>query len=241
VVKVASEADFILDRMRADDIRKASEFQLFTQQTTLERRDAEYQCHHFIRSSRQRHVLLASRYQQKYLSLMLNNKQAYLNSSCSYWQLDLWEDDLRRRRRLIRNTNGKEYHEDTFNSFVNDRTQDTISQEEYLLKQSKSQQQQQQQQQQKTSTNYGDDEDLLQIDEKDFDYDQSAPIRYSASCTLICGTIALQGTLAMTNTAMIFDVDNDNEHVRQCNNEVKLIAIVIMSIYRLCLDTRLCG
>ncbi|CAF5058741.1 unnamed protein product, partial [Rotaria sp. Silwood1] len=37
VVKVANEADFILNCMRADDIRKASEFEQLSAQTTVER------------------------------------------------------------------------------------------------------------------------------------------------------------------------------------------------------------
>ncbi|CAF1438105.1 unnamed protein product [Rotaria sp. Silwood1] len=41
VVKVANEADFIVNRMRTDDIRKASEFEQLSAQTTVERKSEE--------------------------------------------------------------------------------------------------------------------------------------------------------------------------------------------------------
>ncbi|CAF5226266.1 unnamed protein product, partial [Rotaria magnacalcarata] len=55
VVKVASEANFILNRMRADDIRKVSEFEQLSAQTAVERKGAEQLCEHFITTARQRH------------------------------------------------------------------------------------------------------------------------------------------------------------------------------------------
>ncbi|CAF1562019.1 unnamed protein product, partial [Rotaria sp. Silwood1] len=98
VVKVANEADFILNRMRADDIRKASEFEQLSAQTTVERKSEE--------------------------------------------QLYPWEDDLRRRRRLIRNPNGSIHNEATQKSSFNGINDDIIIyfiQEENLLKQLKQQ------------------------------------------------------------------------------------------------------
>ena len=59
VVKVANEADFILNRMRAEDIRKASDFEQLSAQTTVERKEEEQLCDHFITAARQRHQVIA--------------------------------------------------------------------------------------------------------------------------------------------------------------------------------------
>ncbi|CAF4502034.1 unnamed protein product, partial [Rotaria magnacalcarata] len=204
VVKVANEAEFILNRMRADDIRKASEFEQLSAQTTVERKGEEQLCEHFITAARQRHQAIASRLQEKYLAMMINDKTAYLNSSRPFWKLDPWEDDLRRRRRLIRNAHGTIHSEATQKSSFNGTNDDLITgviQEENLLKQLK------QQKVQNFNQTTIDEEDMLQIDEKDLDHDFSGPIRFSTDCSLICGTAVVRGTLAITHNAMLFDAD----------------------------------
>lgn len=217
MVKVANEADFILNRMRADDIRKASEFEQLSTQTTLERQEEEHVCDHFIDASRQRYALVGSRLKEKFLSLMINDTQAYLNSSCLFWKLDPWEDDLRRRRRLIRNPYHSEHQQSISNSPNNGEALNTLPQEEYLLKQSKLQQQQ------KTQNflgNHHEEDDMSQVDERDLEHDFSGPIRFATPCLLICGTLALPGTLAMTQNAMIFDTNEDDENFRNVDAQV---------------------
>ncbi|CAF4857523.1 unnamed protein product [Rotaria sp. Silwood1] len=184
VVKVANEADFILNRMRADDIRKASEFEQLSAQTTVERKSEEQLCEHFITAARQRHQVIALRLQEKFLMMMINDKTIYLNSSRLFWKLDPWEDDLRRRRRLIRNPNGSIHNEATQKSSFND------------------------------------DDEILQVDEKDLDQDFSGPIRFSTECSLICGINIIRGTLAMTHNAMLFDADEYDESFTKIDSKM---------------------
>jgi hypothetical protein len=190
--------------MRADDIRKSSEFEQLCDQTTNERKQEEELCDHFITSSRQRYQTNALRLKEKFLSQMINDKINYLNDSCLFWKLDPWEDDLRRRRRLIPNLNGTIHNEATENCSSNEINDDmitTILKEEYLLKQAK---------QQKTQNFLQEEnEDLSQIDEKDLEHDFSGPIRYSTKCLLINGTIPVQGVLAITHNAMLFDANEE--------------------------------
>lgn len=205
VVKVANEADFILNRMRADDVRKASEFEQMAQQTTIERIEEEHLCDHFIQSSFQRYLTTALRLEEKYLWLMIYRKEDYLNCSSPGWKLDPWEDDLRRRRRLTRNSTPIQYDRDDFTSEkTTEKVLNTSRQEEFLLRQSKKQQQQQK------SSNQQEEEDLSQVDEKEVEIDHSAPIRFSTNCSLICGTAAIRGTLALTYGAMLFNADEEN-------------------------------
>ncbi|CAF1181559.1 unnamed protein product [Rotaria sp. Silwood1] len=216
VVKVANEADFILNRMRAEDIRKASEFEQLCVQTSSERKEEEKLCDHFIKSSRQRYLTNAIRLKEKFLSLMINDKIKYLNSSNLFWKLDLWEDDLRRRRRLISNPYGILHDEAKAKSSINDIDDDiivTLYKDENLLKQIK-------QKLQNFLSNNNDDDNLSQVDEKDIDQEFSGPIRYSTECLLICGITAINGILAITHDAMIFDTNEDDENFHKLDRKI---------------------
>lgn len=203
--------------MRADDIRKASAFEQISAQTTVERKEEEQLCDHFITAARQRHQAIASRLQEKFLALMMHDKMLYLNSSRLFWKLDSWEDDLRRRRRLIRNPNGSTHQEAVQKSSSNDVSDDvinTVIKEENLLKQLK--------QQKNTSVNQTtvDEDEVLQVDEKDLDQDFSGPIRFSTECSLVCGTVVVRGTLAITHNAMLFDTNEHDESYKKLDLKV---------------------
>ena len=217
IVTVANEADFILNRMRADDIHKASEFEQLSAQTTVERKEEEQLCEHFITAARQRYQAIAIRLQEKFLAMMINDKKVYLNSSRLFWKLDSWEDDLRRRRRLLRNPNGSMHSEAIQKSSSNGINDDFITvaiQEENLLKLLK------QQKVQHFNQPTSDEDEMLQVDEKDLDQDFSGPIRFSTECSLICGTIFIHGTLAITHNAMLFDVDEYDENFTKLDSKV---------------------
>lgn len=195
--------------MRADDIRKGTEFEQLCDQTATERKYEEELSDHFIRSSRQRYKTIALRLKDKFLSQMINDKINYLNEEFLYWKLDPWEDDLRRRRRLIPDLNSNLTEQTHENQSTNDITDDmitTILQEEYLLKPIK---------QQKIQNYLQDDnEDLSQVDEKDLEHDFSGPIRYSTECLLINGIASIKGILSITHNAMLFDA-NQEENIDQ--------------------------
>ena len=218
VVKVSNEADFILNRMRADDIRKGGEFEKLSILTTQERRESEEISDHFLRSNAQRYTLLGSRLKEKFLSLMIDQKEDFLNSECLLWKLDAWEDDLRRRRRLIRNPHGTRHEgELAIRSNINLDPIDTNAQEKNLLKLSKLQQQQKNQN--ILQINH-EDEELSQVDERDSDPDFTGPIRYAVHALLICGTLALPGILAVARSSLLFDVDETDEKLKSLNSQV---------------------
>jgi len=205
--------------MRADDIRKASEFEQLSAQTTVERKEEEQLCDHFITAARQRHQVIAARLKEKFLAMMINDKTAYLNSSRLFWKLDPWEDDLRRRRRLVRNPNGSIHSEATQRSSssneVNDDLITTVIKEGNLLKQLKHQKVQ------SFNPTINEEDEMLQVDEKDLDHDFSGPIRFSTECSLICGIAVIQGTLAITHNAMLFDTDEYDENFTKIDAKVK--------------------
>ena len=202
VVKVANEADFILNRMRADDIRKAEEFDQLCHQTTNERQHEESLCDHFISASRQRYDQNALRLKDKFFAQMVNDQFSYLNDACPSWKLDPWEDDLRRRRRLVPDLNGNLHEQSLEKLSSNDQDMiTTVLKDENLLKQIK----------QQKSQNFVPDEneDLSQVDEKDLEQDFSGPIHYSTECLLINGILPIHGILSITHNAMLFDATDD--------------------------------
>ncbi|CAF3056816.1 unnamed protein product [Rotaria sp. Silwood2] len=198
VVKVANEADFILNRMRADDIRKASEFEQLSAQTTVEHKSEEQLCEHFITTAPQRHQVIASY-------------------------------DLRQWRRLIRNPNGsirsEALQKSSFHG-INDDIITSVIQEENLLKQLK------QQKIQNFNQTIPDDDEILQVDEKDLDQDFSGPIRFSTECSLICGTTVTHDTLAMTHNAMLFDANECDESFTKIDSKQVLFAFNDRSIVK---------
>lgn len=193
--------------MRADDIRKAEEFDQLCHQTTDERKHEEKLCDHFISASRQRYEQNALRLKDKFFTLMVNDQFDYLNDACPSWKLDHWEDDLRRRRRLVPDLNGN-LHEQSLQKVssneINDEDMMTnILKDENLFKQIK---------QQKTQNFASDEnEDLSQVDEKDLEQDFSGPIHYSTECLLINGILPIHGTLSITRSAMLFDATDNQD------------------------------
>ena len=200
--------------MRADDIRKAEEFDQLCHQTSNERAYEENLCDHFISASRQRYEQNALRLKEKFFTLMVNDQFDYLNDACPSWKLDHWEDDLRRRRRLVPDLNGN-LHEQSLEKVPSNDTNDeeiiaTILKDENLFKQIR---------QQKTQNYFADEtEDLSQIDEKDLEQDFSGPIHYSTECLLINGILPIQGILSITRNAMLFDATDDHDLL---NSQVK--------------------
>jgi hypothetical protein len=204
--------------MRADDIRKGDEFEQLCHQTTNERQQEENLCDHFITSSRQRDEKTA-----RHLSQMINDQINYLNHSCLFWKLDPWEDDLRRRRRLIPDLNDNLHEQNLENLSFNEINEENMLKDESLLKQIK---------QQKIQNFLQDEnEDLSQIDEKDVEHDFSGPIHYSTECLLINGILSVQGILSITHNSMLFDAkEEENLDSKVINRNYFILFIILILI-----------
>ena len=99
IVRVANEAEFILNRMRADDVLKHADFEvliclffpirvgiltiwcLFVQsqcaQTQVDRREEEKMCDHLITAARRRDNVIASRLLEKVVNILSNKHGAW--------------------------------------------------------------------------------------------------------------------------------------------------------------------
>ena len=101
--RVANEAEFILNRMRADDVLKHAEFELSCKNNLSDRSEEEKMCDHLITAARRRDGVLASKLVDKVVDVLSTQHGAWSSGDGTqhreFWKLDVWEDDARRRRR----------------------------------------------------------------------------------------------------------------------------------------------
>lgn len=225
IVRVANEAEFILNRMRADDVLKHSDFESQCAQTLLERREEERMCDHLITAARRRDNVIASRLLEKVRNIMCNRHGAWGDSSSAiqnppkqiYWKLDAWEDDARRRKRMIQNPRGSNHPQATLRAALeNSAPDDAILHHEEFHSQltiSRSQQLSQQQ------AELLDDAELL-IEDRELDLDLTGPVNISTKAKLIAPGIVAHGTVSITTTEMYFEVDEDNLEYQKIDPEV---------------------
>ncbi|XP_041640272.1 lipopolysaccharide-responsive and beige-like anchor protein isoform X3 [Cheilinus undulatus] len=213
LVRVANEAEFILSRQRAEDIHKHAEFESNCAQYAAEKRDEEKMCDHLIRAAKYRDHVTATQLIQKIVNILTDKHGAWGSSSKSrpreFWRLDYWEDDLRRRRRFIRNPYGSTHSEATLKAAA-EHVADISASEEDILKGKQSIRSQalgNQNSESETSLD-GDDDTLSSLDEKDLE-NLTGPVNLSTSAQLVAPAVVVKGTLSITATELYFEVDEE--------------------------------
>ncbi|XP_018338483.1 PREDICTED: neurobeachin isoform X3 [Trachymyrmex septentrionalis] len=224
IVRVANEAEFILNRMRADDVLKHADFESQCAQTLLDRREEERMCDHLITAARRRDNVIASRLLEKVRNILSNKHGAwgYMDPMAAklaeYWKLDAWEDDARRRKRFVHNPLGSSHPEATLKAALeHGAPEDAILQarEEFHAHLAASRAHQQQLQ----STDLLDDSELL-TDDRDLDNDLTGPVNISTKGKLIAPGIVAPGIISVTSTELYFEVDEDDTEFKKIDSEV---------------------
>ncbi|KAG5684962.1 hypothetical protein PVAND_014167 [Polypedilum vanderplanki] len=215
IVRVANEAEFILNRMRADDVLKHADFETMCAQTLLERREEERMCDHLITAARRRDNVIASRLLEKVRNIMSNKHGAWGDVSTQkqiFWKLDAWEDDARRRKRLVQNPRGSSHPEATLQA-ITDSTEEASNgnREETIYSQIAVPRSQQ--------PDLLDDSELL-IEDRELDLDLTGPVNISTKAKLIGPGLVAPGTMSITATEMYFEVDEENEEFQKIDSEV---------------------
>lgn len=90
IVRVAMEAEFILSRLRADDVAKHEHFGLACSETLSARLHEEVLINSLISSASRRDYMLYCKF-----------KEIVQNEARKNYKLDIWEDDDRRKRRFV--------------------------------------------------------------------------------------------------------------------------------------------
>uniref|UniRef100_A0A8D3EG28 Neurobeachin n=1 Tax=Scophthalmus maximus TaxID=52904 RepID=A0A8D3EG28_SCOMX len=220
IVRVANEAEFILNRQRAEDVHKHAEFESNCAQYAADRREEEKMCDHLISAAKHRDHVTANQLKQKILNILTNKHGAWGTMSQSqfhdFWRLDYWEDDLRRRRRFVRNAFGST-HADVSLKALEDygeeegqkskktfRSQSVVAQSpeaELMLE--------------------GDDDAVSLLQEKEID-NLAGPVVLSTPAQLVAPVVVARGTLSITTTEIYFEVDEDDSTFK--NTEAKVLA-----------------
>eukprot|EP00076_Gallus_gallus_P043208 XP_025008746.1 neurobeachin isoform X4 [Gallus gallus] len=219
IVRVANEAEFILNRQRAEDVHKHAEFESQCAQYAADRREEEKMCDHLISAAKHRDHVTANQLKQKILNILTNKHGAWGAVSHSqlhdFWRLDYWEDDLRRRRRFVRNAFGSthadallkaavEYgtEEDVVKSKKTFRSQAVVNQNaetELMLE--------------------GDDDAVSLLQEKEID-NLAGPVVLSTPAQLVAPVVVAKGTLSITTTEIYFEVDEDDPAFKKIDPKV---------------------
>ncbi|MGH0135614.1 UNVERIFIED_CONTAM: hypothetical protein FKN15_058219 [Acipenser sinensis] len=77
IVRVANEAEFILNRQRAEDVHKHAEFESNCAQYAADRREEEKMCDHLISAAKHRDHVTANQLKQKILNILTNKHGAW--------------------------------------------------------------------------------------------------------------------------------------------------------------------
>ncbi|KAK3778710.1 hypothetical protein RRG08_012982 [Elysia crispata] len=209
IVRVANEAEFILNRMRAEDVQKHADFESACAQSMMERREEEKLCDHLIKSAKRRDHSMALRQRDKVLNILTNKHGAWGSDgdygNKEFWKLDIWEDDSRRRRRMIRNPLGSNHPEATLKAAIeHGAAEDAINAAReafhaHLSSLKKNQ---------REITDFTDEE--LVMEEKDVEQEFSGPVAVSTPCKLIAPGVAVNGTMSITKNELYFEMDEED-------------------------------
>ncbi|KAF3705764.1 Neurobeachin Lysosomal-trafficking regulator 2 Protein BCL8B [Channa argus] len=221
IVRVANEAEFILNRQRAEDVHKHAEFESNCAQYAADRREEEKMCDHLISAAKHRDHVTANQLKQKILNILTNKHGAWGTMSQSqlhdFWRLDYWEDDLRRRRRFVRNAFGSthadvslkalddygtEEEDEALKSKKNFRSQSVVTQNpeaELMLE--------------------GDDDAVSLLQEKEID-NLAGPVVLSTPAQLVAPVVVARGTLSITTTEIYFEVDEEDPAFKKTDAKV---------------------
>nr|XP_020146019.1 neurobeachin isoform X7 [Microcebus murinus] len=219
IVRVANEAEFILNRQRAEDVHKHAEFESQCAQYAADRREEEKMCDHLISAAKHRDHVTANQLKQKILNILTNKHGAWGAVSHSqlhdFWRLDYWEDDLRRRRRFVRNAFGSTHAEALLKAAIEYGTEEDIVKSKKTFRS-------QAIVNQNAETELmleGDDDAVSLLQEKEID-NLAGPVVLSTPAQLIAPVVVAKGTLSITTTEIYFEVDEDDPAFKKIDTKV---------------------
>ncbi|XP_077954702.1 neurobeachin [Gasterosteus aculeatus] len=220
IVRVANEAEFILNRQRAEDVHKHAEFESNCAQYAADRKEEEKMCDHLIGAAKHRDHVTANQLKQKIVNILTNKHSAWGTLAQSqlhdFWRLDYWEDDLRRRRRFVRNPFGSTHLDVTCKSLVE------YGAEEGEVVQFKKVFRSQTVTSQNPETELmleGDEDAVSLLQEKEMD-NLGGPVVLSSPAQLVAPLLVARGTLSITTTEIYFEVDEDDPAFRRVDSKV---------------------
>ncbi|XP_077976450.1 neurobeachin-like isoform X2 [Styela clava] len=225
VVRVANEAEFILNKQRAEDVKKHAEFGSWCAVLMTQQRTEERQCDLLISAAKHRDYSSAQSLHNRITNIMTNKHGAwgavFLSRSREFWKLDSWEDDTRRRRRFVRNPYGSTHAEATLHKqptpvVVSDAAvSGKFPSTPKAVKISTSDETQPS----GTSSDDDDESSLGSIQEKEFE-DLNGPATFTTDCDLLAPGLAVQGTFSITTEDIFFEVTETSDSFKKADPKV---------------------
>uniref|UniRef100_A0A7E4V5F5 BEACH-type PH domain-containing protein n=1 Tax=Panagrellus redivivus TaxID=6233 RepID=A0A7E4V5F5_PANRE len=217
VLRVANEADFILNRLRAEDVSKHAAFDHDSLDQLNARKQEEQVSDHLIVSSRRRDQLTAAKSLEKMRTILMSPSGAWCNNDKedqAFWKLDLWEDDSRRRKRFVPNVYGcrQTLASLTEKPATDENAEELEKAQEQLLKDLSHKMLISQPKPNVAITDIVDESDidkwaLEDAELRDVRQDRTS---YSTPGKLIAPGVVVPGTISITASDVYFDADEDD-------------------------------
>ncbi|NXI60361.1 LRBA protein, partial [Chloroceryle aenea] len=177
-------------------------------------------CHHLIMAAKYRDQVTATQLIQKIINILTDKHGAWGSSAPSrpreFWRLDYWEDDLRRRRRFVRNPLGSTHPEATLKA-----AGEHAPDEDILVKGKQSIKSQALGNQNSESEILleGDDDIMSFIEEREVE-NLTGPVALSTPAQLVAPSVVVKGTLSITVSELYFEVDEEDPSFKKIDPKI---------------------
>ncbi|NWX52914.1 LRBA protein, partial [Steatornis caripensis] len=177
-------------------------------------------CHHLIMAAKYRDQVTATQLIQKIINILTDKHGAWGSSAPSrpreFWRLDYWEDDLRRRRRFVRNPLGSTHPEATLKA-----ARDHAPDEDILVKGKQSIKSQVLGNQNSESEILleGDDDIMSFMEEREVE-NLTGPAALSTPAQLVAPSVVVKGTLSITLSELYFEVDEEDPSFKKIDPKI---------------------
>ncbi|NXO70071.1 LRBA protein, partial [Phainopepla nitens] len=177
-------------------------------------------CHHLITAAKYRDQVTATQLIQKIINILTDKHGAWGNSAPSrpreFWRLDYWEDDLRRRRRFVRNPLGSTHPEATLRA-----AGEHAPDEDILVKGKQSIKSQVLGNQNSESEILleGDDDIMSFMEEREVE-NLTGPVSLSTPAQLVAPSVVVKGTLSITLSELYFEVDEEDPSFKKIDPKI---------------------
>ncbi|NXF32999.1 LRBA protein, partial [Nyctibius bracteatus] len=177
-------------------------------------------CHHLIMAAKYRDQVTATQLIQKIINILTDKHGAWGSSASSrpreFWRLDYWEDDLRRRRRFVRNPLGSTHPEATLKA-----AGEHAPDEDILVKGKQSIKSQVLGNQNSESEILleGDDDIMSFMEEREVE-NLTGPVALSTPAQLVAPSVVVKGTLSITLSELYFEVDEEDPSFKKIDPKI---------------------
>ncbi|KAF1661191.1 Lipopolysaccharide-responsive and beige-like anchor protein, partial [Aptenodytes patagonicus] len=177
-------------------------------------------CHHLIMAAKYRDQVTATQLIQKIINILTDKHGAWGSSAPSrpreFWRLDYWEDDLRRRRRFVRNPLGSTHPEATLKA-----AGEHAPDEDILVKGKQSIKSQVLGNQNSESEMLleGDDDIMSFMEEREVE-NLTGPVALSTPAQLVAPSVVMKGTLSITLSELYFEVDEEDPSFKKIDPKI---------------------